>query len=224
MLRWKIEDELRLWKANLKINKKAFVLKGLRQVGKTFIVKKFAKENKKFMVSKIDKKSSIQRYDEAIQWLIDYGLICLCYNLSIPESPLEGNKINDIFKIYLCDSGLLVALLDEETTGEILLNDLGIYKGAIYENIVADAFSKNFKSLYYFSKKSGLEIDFITKYQKEITHVEVKVKNGNTKSSKEVLNNKMKYPEVNRLIRLKESNIGESNKILTLPYYLAFLI
>ncbi len=188
------------------------------------IPSQLAKENKKFMVSKIDKKSSIQRYEEAIQWIIDYGLICLCYNLTTPESPLEGNKINNNFKIYLCDSGLLVALLDEETAGEILLNDLGIYKWAIYENIVVDAFSKNFKSLYYFSKESGLKIDFITKYQKEITLVEVKARNGNTKSVKEVLTNKAKYPEANKLIRLKECNIGESCNILTIPYYLAFLI
>ncbi len=198
----------------------------LARINRVFdsIPSQLAKENKKFMISKIDKKSSIQKYEAAIQWLVDYGLICLCYNLSIPESPLEGNKINNIFKIYLCDSGLLVALLDEETAGEILLNDLGIYKGAIYENIIADAFSKNFKPLYYFSKDSGLEIDFITKYQKEITLVEVKAKNGNTKSAKEVLSNKIKYPEVNKLIRLKECNIGETNNILTIPYYMAFLI
>ncbi len=50
MFRRKIEDKLRLWKANLKTNKKAFVLKGLRQVGKTYIVKKFAKENYKHVI------------------------------------------------------------------------------------------------------------------------------------------------------------------------------
>ena len=183
-----------------------------------------AKENKKFMISKIDKKSSLEKYEEAIQWLIDYGLISLCHNLSIPESPLEGNKINNIFKIYVNDTGLLMAMLDDGTTGEVLLNNLSGYKGAIYENIIADAFTKNQKKLYYFSKDSGLEIDFISKINNDITLIEVKAKNGNTKSSKEVLTNKEKYKEVNKLIRLKECNIGETGNILSIPYYLAFLL
>lgn len=188
------------------------------------IPSQLAKENKKFMISKIDKNSSLEKYEEAIQWLIDYGLISLCYNLSIPESPLEGNKINNIFKIYVNDTGLLMAMLDDGTVGEVLLSNLGIYKGAIYENIIADAFIKNNKKLYYFSKDSGLEIDFITKFESEITLIEVKSKTGNTKSSKELLTNKEKYKEVNKLIRLKECNIGETDNILSIPYYLAFLL
>ena len=96
--------------------------------------------------------------------------------------------------------------------------------GGIYENIIADAFTKNQKKLYYFSKDSGLEIDFISKINNDITLIEVKAKNGNTKSSKEVLTNKEKYKEVNKLIRLKECNIGETGNILSIPYYLAFLL
>lgn len=206
---------------NEKINKDL-----LLKINRVFdsIPSQLSKENKKFMISKIDKKSSIEKYEEAIQWLIDYGLISLSYNLSVLENPLEGNKINNIFKIYMADSGLLIACLEDGTSSEILLNDMGIYKGAIYENIIADAFSKNNKKLYYFSKSSGLEIDFITKYKNEITLIEVKAKNGNTKSSKEVLSNNDRYPEANKLIVLKECNIGEKDNTLSIPYYLAFLL
>lgn len=198
----------------------------LAKINKVFnsIPSQLAKENKKFMISKIDKKSSIEKYGAAIQWLIDYGLIQLCYNLYNPEQPLEGNKIDNIFKIYMCDTGLLTSMLDDEAAGEILLNNLGIYKGAIYENIVSDAFYKNDKKLYYFSKDSGLEIDFIINYRSEITLIEVKAKNGNAKSSKEVLKNNIKYPEANNLIKLTEKNIGSVDNILTIPYYLSFLI
>jgi len=198
----------------------------LAKINRVFdsIPSQLSKENKKFMISKIDKKSSIEKYEAAIQWLVDYGLIEVCYNLVIPEQPLEGNKISNIFKLYMRDTGLLVSMLDEEAAGEILLNDLGIYKGAIYENIVSDAFLKNNKKLYYFSKESGLEIDFITTYQREVTLIEVKARNGNAKSSKEVLSNKERYPDVNRLIMLKDCNIGEKDNILSIPYYLTFLL
>ena len=198
----------------------------LTKINRVFdsIPSQLAKENKKFMVSKIDKKSSLEKYEDAIKWLVDYGLISLCYNLHTPEFPLEGNKISNIFKIYVNDTGLLMAMLDNGSQAEILMNSMGTFKGEIYENIIADAFSKNDRKLYYFSKNSGLEIDFITNYNREITLIEVKAKNGNTKSSKEVMSNKIKYPEVKRVIKLKDCNIGETENILSIPYYLAFLL
>ena len=198
----------------------------LTKINRVFdsIPSQLAKENKKFMVSKIDKKSSLEKYEDAIKWLVDYGLISLCYNLHTPEFPLEGNKISNIFKIYVNDTGLLMAMLDNGSQAEILMNSMGTFKGEIYENIIADAFSKNDRKLYYFSKNSGLEIDFITNYNREITLIEVKAKNENTKSSKEVMSNKIKYPEVKRLIKLKDCNIGETENILSIPYYLAFLL
>ena len=83
----------------------------LAQINKVFdsLPSQLSKENKKFMVSKIDKKGSLEKYSSAIQWLIDYGLIERCYNLSIPEFPLEGNKVQEIFKLFFTDSGLLVS-------------------------------------------------------------------------------------------------------------------
>ena len=114
-------------------------------------------------------------------------------------------------------------MLDEGTIGEILLNNLGGYKGAIYENIVADAFTKNQKKLYYFSKDSGLEIDFISKINNDITLIEVKSNNGNAKSLKEILNNKVKY-DIDSNFKLADTNIGTANGINTIPLYMAFLI
>ena len=46
------------------------------------------------------------------------------------------------------DSGLFVSMLEKGTAGEILSGNLGIYKGAIYENIIADAFAKMDRKLY----------------------------------------------------------------------------
>ena len=140
------------------------------------------------------------------------------------DVPLEGNKIDNIFKLYVTDTGLFVSMLDDDAMKNILLGDIGIYKGAIYENIVADAFIKNKVPLYYFSKPSGLEIDFIIKYQQRITLIEVKATNGNTKRSKTILNDKIKYPNVNSMIKLCQSNISYTENSLIIPYYLTYLI
>lgn len=185
------------------------------------IPSQLAKENKKFQYSKIKIKGRSADYREAIQWLIDAGMVIPCYNLSTLESPLEGNKIDNVFKLYMRDSGLFVSMLEKGTAGEILSGNLGIYKGAIYENIIADAFAKMDRKLYYFHKDSGLEIDFITKYEGNITLIEVKSTTGKTKSASTILNDK-NY-NINHCIKFGEYNIGFTNNILTLPYYLVFL-
>ena len=182
-----------------------------------------AKENKKFQYSKLENKGRSETYQAAIQWLCDAGLAVRCHNLELPQSPLEGNAIENIFKLYLQDSGLFVAMLEEGSAGDILTGNLGIYKGAIYENIVADAFSKMGRPLYYFHKDSGLEIDFVARIDNQIALIEVKATTGRTKSADTIVKNPDRYgPTV--CIRLGNYNVGEANGRLTLPYYMAFLL
>ena len=181
-----------------------------------------AKENKKFVFSALEKKGRSEKYLPAIQWLYDFGIINLCYNLSNISDPLEGNKIDNIFKIYMQDSGLFISMLDRDCAAKILSGDLGIYKGAIFENIIADSFSKQDKKLYYFHKDSGLEIDFVSKVKNEISLIEVKATTGNTKSANTVLKNPQ-Y-DVNVCYKLSENNVGVVENKITIPYYMAFLL
>lgn len=187
------------------------------------IPSQLAKENKKFQYSKIRVKGRSADYREAIQWLVDAGIVSQCFNLSNLDAPLEGNKIDNTFKLYMRDSGLFVAMLEKGTAGDILSGNLSGYKGAIYENIIADAFSKMDRKLYYFHKDSGLEVDFVTKYQNEVTLIEVKATTGNTKSTNNILNNYSEY-KVKKCIKFGEYNIGETDFKLTIPYYLVFML
>ena len=187
------------------------------------IPSQLSKENKKFQYSVIKKNARSSDYRNAIQWLEDAGIITLCYNLSNLELPLEGNKIEDVFKIYVTDTGLFVSMLERGTAADILMGNLKVYKGAIFENIIADAFNKLHKDLYYFNKSSGLEIDFVTRFKNELTVIEVKSNNGNAKSLKEILNNKNKY-NISSNFKLADTNIGTTNGINTIPLYMAFLI
>lgn len=182
-----------------------------------------AKENKKFVYQDIKVNARGREYIDAINWLEEYGLIVRAFNLNLLELPLEGNKNYSQFKIYFADTGLFIALLDERTSNKILSNSLKIYKGAIYENVFADAYSKLNKNLYYFHKSSGLEIDFVTLYNDQITLIEVKAKNNKAKSLREVLTNKSKY-NVSSNFKLIDGNIGKDGLIQTIPLYLASLI
>lgn len=183
------------------------------------IPSQLAKENKKFKYNLLEKKASKDKYIDALQWLYDAGLINFCYNLSIPEAPLEGNKIRDCFKVYLNDTGLLVAMLDDGTNDEIMSGNLGIYKGAIYENVIAEVFTKLGKNLYYFEKNSTLEIDFFIRHNNVITAVEVKsADNTKSKSLNSVINN---YG-VKAGIKLSSKNLGTNKEnIISLPIYMS---
>lgn len=135
-----------------------------------------AKENKKFQYSKVSKGGRSKDYMGCVEWLKDAGLINVCECLQFPELPLKGNVDESKYKVYISDTGLLVASLDDESQIDLRANkNLGIYKGALYENFVAEALVKQGYGLYYYSKdNSTLEEDFFIRSANELIPVEVK--------------------------------------------------
>ena len=182
------------------------------------IPKQLAKENGKFMYSCVSKTAKGRTHADAISWLKDYGLIDVCHNLSAIDSPLDFFALSDQFKVYLADIGLLMAMLDEDTPFNVLHDVLKVGKGPLYENLVAETFHKLGKPYYYFSKSSGLEIDFVAKLFQGIAILEVKSRDGNAKSLKAVMANPNCH--VNESIKLSAQDIGVVGRSLTMPYYL----
>ena len=155
--------------------------------------------------------------------LEDAGIVRRCYNTQITELPLEGNSIKDCFKVYTTDIGILMAMLDYGTQADILKGNLLGYKGAIFENLMADFLCKSGQKLYYFHKDSGLELDFLVRLKGECVILEVKAKSGKAKSMTTVLKNKDVY-HVRNAIKLGQYNVGREGDILTLPLYMGFLV
>ncbi len=88
------------------------------------IPKQLSKENKKFQYSVVKKGGTASKFQGSIQWLEDAGIIVRCYNLNLPELPLDGNAINDVFKVYMQDAGLFVSMLEDGTQYDILQGNL----------------------------------------------------------------------------------------------------
>ncbi|HCI55452.1 MAG TPA: ATP-binding protein [Lachnospiraceae bacterium] len=187
------------------------------------IPKQLSRENKKFQYSTVKKGSTSARFAGSLQWIEDAGIISRCYNLSIPELPLDGNAEKDTFKVYMKDTGLFISMLEDGTQFDVLQGNLYGYKGAVFENLVADFFTKMGRKLYYYRKDSGLEVDFVIRYKGRCTLIEVKAKTGNVKSTKTILGHPEKY-HVGGAIKLGDYNVGRSGKILTLPLYMGFLL
>ena len=184
-----------------------------------------AKENKKFQYNKIEKNARSREYTGCIEWLIDAGVIVACKCLAFPELPLKGNTDDDKFKLYYPDTGLLISSLDEEAQEDLRTNkNLGVYKGALYENFVAEAFVKQKLGLYYYKKEnSTLEEDFFVRSKNELIPVEVKSNSGRSKSLAALIGNE-RYTDIRHGIKLGNFNIGYENNIYTFPYFCAFMI
>lgn len=184
-----------------------------------------AKENKKFQFNKINKNARSREYTGCIEWLIDAGVIIECQCLGYPELPLKGNVEEGKFKLYYPDTGLLISALDEEAQEDLRVNkNLGVYKGALYENFVAEAFVKQGLGLFYYKKEnSTLEEDFFVRSKKELLPVEVKSNNDRSKSLTALIKNE-NYSDIKNGIKLGDFNIGYTNNIYTFPYFCAFMI
>ena len=182
-----------------------------------------AKENKKFQFNKVEKNARSREYTRCIEWLKDAGVIVVCNCLQFPELPLKGNIEENKYKIFYPDTGLLVSALDEEAQDDLRINkNLGVYKGALYENFVAEAFVKQGLGLFYYKKaNSSLEEDFFVRTQNDLIPVEVKSGNNQSKSLAELIENRT-YSDISYGIKLGNFNVGHANDIYTFPYFCAF--
>ncbi len=184
-----------------------------------------AQSNKKFQVSKVGKNARNRDYVGIIEWLADAGIIHVCYCLSQVELPLRGNYNASNYKIYFHDTGMLIASLDEEAQEDLRENqNFNTYKGAIYENVVAEMLVKQGYHLFFYrNEKSTLEMDFFIRDINTVIPVEVKAQDGATPSlSKLIADNR--YSDIKFGIKLCNKNIGFNGQFYTFPYSLAFLL
>ena len=182
-----------------------------------------AKENKKFQFNKVAKNARSREYSGCIDWLKDAGIIMECNCLQFPELPLKGNVEESKYKLYYMDTGLLISSLDEEAQEDLRVNkNLGVYKGALYENFVAEAFVKQGFGLYYYKKENAsLEEDFFVRTPNALIPVEVKANSNQSKALSALISNK-RYQDISFGIKLGDVNVGYANQIYTFPYFCAF--
>ena len=189
------------------------------------IAPQLAKENKKFQVSKVATGARFHDYRGCVEWLSDAGIANICYCLDFPELPLNGNYDLDKFKLYFADTGLLVSLLDEEAGEDLRANrNLGVYKGALDENVVAEALVKTGYSLFYYKRDdSTLEEDFFIRSKDYLIPVEVKSRSGRSKSLRTLIESD-KYSDIQYGFKLTFNNVGYSDQVYTFPYFCTFLL
>lgn len=183
------------------------------------------KDNKKFQISKVRQSARNRDYVGVVEWLDNAGIINVCYCMAVPELPLKGNYDPANYKLYFRDTGLLIGSLDDEVQEDLRNNEnFNTYKGAIYENIVADMLVKQGYKLYYYRNEKGtLEMDFFVRDSDSLIPVEVKADDASTPSLNALIA-KDKYPDIRYGIKLANKNIEYNGKFYTFPYFLTFML
>lgn len=182
-------------------------------------------ENKKFQVSKIQANTRSREYVGVIDWLINAGIINICYCMEQPELPLKGNYNPDSFRLYFRDTGLLVGSLDDESQEDLRNNrNFNTYKGALYENVVGEMLVKSGYSLYFYKNEKGtIEMDFFIRDANSLIPVEVKASDNATVSLNKLIKSDS-YKDIKYGIKLCNKNIGFNGIFYTFPYFLTFLL
>lgn len=153
------------------------------------IPSQLAKENKKFVYGKIRAGARAREYEDAIQWLVDAGVVLKVQRISKVEMPVGFYVDLNSFKLFIADLGLLGAMAGAPAEQVLVGNSAFIeYKGAFTEQYVAQMlFATGVKPYYYTNEKSTLEIDFVVQLDK-VYPIEVKAEeNLRSKSLKSVV-------------------------------------
>jgi predicted AAA+ superfamily ATPase len=189
------------------------------------IAPQLAKENKKFQISKVASGAKSKDYRGCIEWLYDAGVVNVCHAMEFPELPIMGRYDESRFKLYMADTGLLVAQLEDDAQKDLRANgNLGVYGGGLYENIVGDALAKNGCDLVYYKREdSTLEMDFFVRGGNDLVPVEVKAKSGRSQSLRTLIRGEH-YGDIQWGVKLHGGNVGWSDGVLSLPYYVTFLL
>ena len=136
------------------------------------------------------------------------------------EKPLEAFRELSSFKVYEFDTGLLLSQMSEEDQTDILLNDMGLYKGFLYENVCAQILAGTHRNLYYTQPGSSSEIDFLIIQNGQIVPIEVKAGKHTKSRSLNDFVSKYSSESAYRFSRKNMPEIENQGPVQYLPYYL----
>ena len=179
-----------------------------------------AKENKKFQYKVVQRGGTSAIFGASIEWLNYAGVVLKCQRIEHGIEPISVYSDLSSFKLYMADTGLLVMKsgISHQT---VLSGEKNLFMGAVAENYIAQALTRNGYSLYYWTSKNTAELDFVLQKGQEIIGIEVKKENHTRSKSLNVFVNKY---EPDYSIKFSNNNFGYTNNIKSIPLYAAFCI
>jgi predicted AAA+ superfamily ATPase len=182
------------------------------------IPRQLAKDNIKFTYKILSSKGRSSMYATGINWLKNAGIINLCHKLNSIQMPLSSEVMMDQFKMYMSDTGLLLAHLNDLSLYERIEKDEPfIYKGPIYENLAGQMLVAQGYPLCYYEKNSGLELNYVISFGGHILPLEIKSSEGNRSKS---LSSALQEFSLSEGLRFSAKETSRAGAILCYPLYL----
>ena len=177
------------------------------------------KKNKRFMLSDLAKSARMNRYESDFMWLVDAGVGLPCYNATAPVVPLAVNVRRNLFKLFLCDVGLLAAAAVGPVQRELIQGDLSINWGSFLENAVAQQLAACGIDLYYYDKSKIGEVDFLVQRAGRVVPLEAK--SGAVYTKHRALDNLMAVEEwgLAQGVVLCGGNVAAEGRLVYVPWY-----
>ena len=183
-----------------------------------------AKENNKFIFSHVREGKRSAELEDALQWLVDAGLVIKIELVEKPEIPIAGFADKTYFKVYMSDVGLLRAR-SKVSPGTIRdeTDSYNKYKGAFAENYVVNELIALGKAPYFWRSGNTAEVDFI--YEEDGRMIPVEVKSADNTQAKSYKQFCKRYRPA-KGIKLSAKNIArnlfESTITYSIPLYLGW--
>ncbi|MBR2684450.1 MAG: ATP-binding protein [Erysipelotrichaceae bacterium] len=178
-----------------------------------------AKENKKFIFSALKKGARAKEFEDAIQWLVNAGLVYKVNRVKKIDYPLKHYEDFDGFKLFVSDLGLLGAMNDTPAS-QVLIGDsiFTEYKGSFTEQYICqEILSAGCTPYYYSNDNSTMKIDFVIQKER-IYPIEVKAEeNLRSKSLRTVLDSNTSLFGW----RFSMSGYREQDRMVNVPLYYA---
>lgn len=131
-------------------------------------------KNRRFFLNSVNENARMNRYENVFLWLSDAGVALPVYNVTEPAAPLKLNEKRNLFKLFLCDTGLLCAACMDRIQFELLKGNMKVNMGSILENVMAQSLKSNGFTLHYFDSKKYGEVDFVIENGTSVELKEIK--------------------------------------------------
>lgn len=183
-----------------------------------YIPMQLAKENKKFIFGHAKKGARSKDLEDALQWLVDAGLVHKVSLIEKPSIPLKMYNDTNNFKLYLADVGILrvmsgyppkIAFTDDPQYKD--------FKGSQAENyVLCEMLSSGISENYYW-KDGRYEMEFLLQTNNSVIPVDVKAeKNKISVSMKKY--RELYSPKHAIVVSMNAANNGD---IIHIPLFLA---
>ena len=174
-----------------------------------------AQKQTKFRYKLVEEKGNKEKFETAIEWLLQAGILQICNRIEKPEKPLKSSENEKAFKLYIGDTGLLIYQGGVKVY-DIFENPKFDFIGGITENFVAQQLTALNRNLYYWSSGNNAEVDFVLNEEKGTIPCEVK---ANIHITSKSLSEYVKKYNPNYSVRISAKNFGFENNIKSVPLY-----